>query len=419
MQGKNNMKIVLVLGTGAQGSAVARLLEKEPKVKKIICADYDMKAAEILSKDLSKAVAVQVNAKNVKDIVRIGQGVDIIVNGLPINFNMTVMNAALELKANYQDLCMTVIDGKDGVDSTRYMFTEMDKKFREAGVLAITNTGSAPGLANVLVREISEMFDSVDSIEMNVYEGVWSKKFIPFWWSPDVAFEDMGETPIQFHNGKYIRTEVFGNPVMMKFPGIDKEIRMVDHNHEEPITMGINSETCLKGAKNILFRYGGPHVELSQALFNMGFLSKEEREYKGVKYTPFDLVIDHAPDAPKYKEEIEEIIKEGLITEEGAFQVLVKGEKDGKAMTVTAYVNSPGLIEAFKKAGISHEAYLTGQSAFIFTKMMLEDSVSQKGCIAPEVLDSKARQFFFDEAAKLGITFDKEVKMQDFASQRG
>ncbi len=413
------MKVVLVLGTGAQGSAVARLLEKEPVVDKIICADYDVQAAEILAKDLSKAVAVQVNAKNVKDIVRIGQGVDIIVNGLPINFNMTVMTAALELKANYQDLCMTVIDGKDGVDSTRYMFTEMDKKFREAGVLAITNTGSAPGLANVLVREISEMFDSVDSIEMNVYEGVWSKKFIPFWWSPDVAFEDMGETPVQFHNGKFIKTEAFGNPVMMKFPGIDKEIRMVDHNHEEPITLGINSETCLKGAKNILFRYGGPHVELSQALFNMGFLSKKEREYKGVKYTPFDLVIEHSPGAPKYKEEIEEIIEKGLITEEGAFQVLVKGEKDGKPMTVTSYVNAPGLIEAYQKAGISHESYLTGQSAFIFTKMMLEDAVSQKGCIAPEVLDSKARQFFFDEAAKLDITFDKEVKTQDFASLRG
>ncbi len=314
---------------------------------------------------------------------------------------------------------MTEVDGKDAVESNRHMFTEIDRRFKEAGKLAITNTGSAPGLVNVLVREVAEMFDSVDSIEMNVYEGVWSHKFIPFWWSPDVAFDDMSIVPIQFKDGKHIRTEQFGNPVMMQFPGIDKEIRMVDHNHEEPITMGINSESYLKGAKNIIFRYGGPHVELSQALFNMGFLSKEEREYKGIKYTPFDLVIDHAPDAPKYKKEIEEIIKEGLITEEGAFQVLVKGEKDGKSMTVTSYVNAPGLIEAYQKAGISHEAYLTGQSAFIFTKMMLDDAVSQKGCIAPEVLDSEARQFFFDEAEKLDITFDKEVKTQDFASQRG
>ncbi len=404
------MKTVLVLGTGVQGSAVARLLEKEPKVKKIICADYDMKAAEILAADLTKAEAVQVNAKNVSDIVKIGLGADIIVNGLPISFNMIVMEAALKLKANYQDLCMTEIEGMDEVEATHYMFTEMDRKFKEAGTLAITNTGSAPGLVNVLVREVAEMFDSVESIEMNVYEGVWAKKFIPFWWSPDVAFEDMGLDPIRFENGKHISTEPFANPVMMQFPGIDKEIRMVDHNHEEPITMGINSDTCLKGVQNIVFRYGGPHVELSQALYNMGFLSKEEREYKGIKYTPFDLVIDHAPAAPKYREEIEAVIEKGLVTEEGAFQVLMKGTKDGNPMTVTSYVNAPGLIEAYEKAGISHEAYLTGQSAFIFTKMMVESAVTQTGCIAPEVLDCDARKFFFDEAAKLDITFDKIVE---------
>lgn len=401
------MKTVMVLGTGAQGSAVARLLEKEPNVGKIICADYDIKAARVLADDLSKAVAFQVDASDVSDIVKIGKGTDIIVNGLPIDFNMKVMEAALELKANYQDLCMTEIEGMDEVEATRYMFDEMDMKFREAGALAITNTGSAPGLVNVLVREITESFDSVDSIEMNVYEGVWAKKFIPFWWSPDVAFTDMSLDPIRFHKGEHIATEPFGNPVMMNFPGVDKEIRMVDHNHEEPITMGLNSKKCLKGVKNIVFRYGGPHVELSQSLYNMGFLSKEEREFNGVKYTPFDLVIEHAPAAPKYKEEIQEVLKTGLVSEEGAFQVLVRGEKEGKSMTVTSYVNTPGLIDSYRKAGISHEAYLTGQSAFIFTKMMVEDAVDQKGCIAPEVLDEGPRKFFFDEAAKLDITFDK------------
>jgi saccharopine dehydrogenase-like NADP-dependent oxidoreductase len=406
------MKTVMVLGSGAQGSAVAKLLEKEPQVKRIICADYDSRAAETLAAGLSKAEAAQVNAKDVDDIIRAARGVDIIVNGLPISFNMTVMEAALAVKANYQDLCMTEIDGMDEVEATRFMFTEMDRRFKEAGVLAITNTGSAPGLVNVLVREVAERFDAIDSIEMNVYEGVWAKKFVPFWWSPDVAFADMALDPIRFENGKHVSYEPFAHPVMMRFPGVEKEIRMVDHNHEEPITMGINADKYLKGAKNIVFRYGGPHVELSQALYNMGFLSHEEREFKGARYTPFDLVIHHAPAAPKYKEEIEEVIKEGLITEEGAFQVVIKGEKEGKPLTVTSYVNAPGLIEAYEKAGISHEAYLTGQSAFIFTKMMVEDAVTQKGCIAPEVLEEGARRFFFNEAAKLEITFDEIIEQK-------
>jgi len=318
------MKKVMIIGVGAQGSTIAKRLDEEENVSQIICADYDLKAANELEKTLGKASAVQVNANDVKDIINAADNADIIVNGLPIQFNLNVMEAALEIGACYQDLCMTYLEGQTSQEATRFIFKAQDKKFKEKGVLAMTNTGSAPGLVNVIVRETTEMTDSCDRIEMNVYEGVWSKIFIPFWWSPEVAFEDMAETPTRFENGKFVKTEPFANPVMMTFKGIDKPIRMVDHAHEEPITMGINADSYLKGAKNILFRYGGPHVELSQALYNMGFLSSEEQEHKGMKYIPFDLIIANAPPAPKYQDEIKKIIDGGLISEEGAFQVLVE-----------------------------------------------------------------------------------------------
>lgn len=400
----------MIIGVGAQGSTIAKRLNEEENVSQIICADYDLKAADELGKTLEKATAVQVNANDVNDIVKAADNAEIIVNGLPIQFNMNVMEAAIEVGACYQDLCMTYMDGKTSTEATKFIFDEQGKKFKEKGVLALTNTGSAPGLVNVVVRETTELLDSCDSIEMNVYEGVWSKKFVPFWWSPEVAFEDMGEDPTRFENGKFVDTEPFANPVMIKFKGVDKEIRMVDHNHEEPITLGINAERYLKGARNILFRYGGPHVELSQALYNMGFLSKEEKEHNGMKYIPFDLTIANAPPAPKYQDEIKEIIDGGLISEEGAFQVLVEGKKDGKPVRITSYVNAPGLIEAFEKSGLTHESYLTGQCAFIFTKMLVNDVIQQKGAIAPEVLNAAERKYFFKEAEKLDITIDQTIE---------
>jgi len=404
------MKKVMIIGVGAQGSTIAKRLNEEENVSQIICADYDLKAADELGKTLEKATAVQVNASEVKNIINAADNADIIVNGLPIQFNMNVMEAALAIGACYQDLCMTYLEDITSVEATKFIFTEQDKKFKEKGALAVTNTGSAPGLVNVVVRETTELLDSCDSIEMNVYEGVWSKIFIPFWWSPEVAFEDMGENPTRFENGEFVDTEPFANPVMIKFKGVDKEIRMVDHNHEEPITLGINAEKYLKGARNILFRYGGPHVELSQALYNMGYLSKEEKEFNGMKYIPFDMTIANSPAAPKYQDEIKEIIDGGLVTEEGAFQVLVKGQKDGKPVKITSYVNAPGLIEAFEKSGLTHESYLTGQSAFIFTKMLVNDVIQQKGAIAPEVLNSEERKYFFNEAQKLDITIDQIIE---------
>ena len=275
------MKKVMIMGVGAQGSTIAKRLNEEENVSSIICADYDLKAADELGKTLEKATAVQVNANDVNDIVKAADNADIIVNGLPIQFNMNVMEAALTIGASYQDLCMTYLDGKSSEQATRFIFSEIGKRFEEKEALALTNTGSAPGLVNVVVRETTEMMDACDSIEMNVYEGVWSKKFIPFWWSPEVAFQDMGDNPTRYENGKFVNTEPFDNPIMIKFKGIDKEIRMVDHNHEEPVTLGINADAYLKGAKNILFRYGGPHVELSQALYNMGYCQKRKKSSTG------------------------------------------------------------------------------------------------------------------------------------------
>jgi saccharopine dehydrogenase (NAD+, L-lysine-forming) len=404
------MKKVLIIGVGAQGSTIAKRLNEEDNVSQIICADYDLKAANELEKTLEKATAVQVNGNVVDDIIKAADNADIIVNGLPIQFNMNVMEAALAIGADYQDLCMTYMDGKTSEEAMRFIFEEQGKRFQENGVLALTNTGSAPGLVNVVVRETTETLDACDSIEMNVYEGVWSKKFIPFWWSPEVAFDDMGEVPTRFVNGKFVDTEPFANPVMIKFKGVDKEIRMVDHSHEEPITLGINAESYLKGAKNILFRYGGPHVELSQALYNMGYLSKEEKEFNGMKYVPFDMTIANSPAAPKYQEEIKDIIDGGLVSEEGAFQVVVDGTKDGKPTRITCYVNAPGLIEAFEKSGLTHETYLTGQCAFIFTKMLVNDVIKQKGAIAPEVLGAAERKYFFKEAQKLEITMEQIIE---------
>jgi saccharopine dehydrogenase (NAD+, L-lysine-forming) len=404
------MKKVMIIGVGAQGSTIAKRLNEEQNVSQIICADYDFKAADELGRTLEKATAVQVNASEVSDIVKAADNADIIVNGLPIQFNLNVMEAALEIGACYQDLCMTYIDGQTSEQATRAIFSEQGKKFKEKGALALTNTGSAPGLVNVIVRESTELLDSCERIEMNVYEGVWSEQFIPFWWSPEVAFEDMAADPTRFENGKFVDTTPFANPVMMKFPGVDKEIRMVDHNHEEPITLGINADAYLKGARNILFRYGGPHVELSQALYNMGYLSSEEKEHNGMKYVPFDLTIANTPPAPKYQDEIKGIIDQGLITEEGAFHVLVEGEKDGKPVRITNYVNAPGLIEAFEKSGLTHESYLTGQCAFIFTKMLVNDVIQQQGAIAPEVLNTEERKYFFNEAQQLGITVDRTIE---------
>jgi len=145
----------------------------------------------------------------------------------------------------------------------------------------------------------------------------------------------------------------------------------------------------------------------------MGLLSSEPRTVKGVAMAPMDLVLDLCPPAPKYPDEIKAIIHEGVITEEAAFLVRVEGHKQGKPVKIDSYANAPGLVESFALSELSHEAYMTGQCAAVFVKMMVENTFSKKGLYVPEQLEADTRACFFEELAKLHITVDEIISNEN------
>ena len=402
------MKKIMIMGAGAQGSTIAKRMQEEPSLEEIVCADYDMRAAQELEKALPKAKAVKVDATRVADVVGAADGSELIVNGLPPEFNMRVMDACLEVGACYQDLASGPVEDEEFIDAVRKQFGR-DQEFKDAGLAALTNTGSAPGVANVVTREAVDKFDSVDTIEILVYEGIWSKRFIPFWWSPDTAFGDMAADPVVFRNGKFEYVPPFNDPTMVEFRGLGTR-RMYDHEHEEPVTMGLMANKYLKGVKNVSFRYGGPACELAKSLNDMGLLSSEPVEVDGAPVVPMHLISKLTPPAPKYRDEIQEVLDEGLEMEEGAFLVRVDGKKGGEDLRIDSYVNAPGLRESFAKAGISHESYYTGQGASLFTKMLVNGKIDLKGVFPPEALGADARAYYLREAAKLDITVDEIIQ---------
>jgi len=403
------VKKIIIVGVGAQGSTIARRLDDHPAVAEIICADYDIKAAEKLSGSLNRSRAVQLDAGEVNNVIQAAQGCDMIVNGLPLEYNLIIMEAALALNASYVDLAGPM--EKIGfVESYRLIFSEWHEKFKAKGLTALVGCGSSPGLANLIARESVDKLDTCDHIGIYVYEGVWARRFTPFWWSPEVAFGDMAFKTFRFENGNIIADEPFSRPVMMNFRGIDRKIYMVDHEHDEPVTMGLLADQVLKGVKNVEFKYGGPQVELSESLYKMGLLSKEPLAVNGAEIAPLKLVLKLCPPAPKFPDEIKAILDEGLLLEEGAFLVRVEGDKGDHPVRIDCYVNAPGLVEAFEKSELSHEAYLRGQCAAVFVKMLVDDAFTESGLFVPEQLPADARQYCFEELAELDITVDEIVE---------
>lgn len=403
------MKKVLVLGVGAQGSAAAKKLELEPNVGEIVCADMDARAVDALVRDLSKARGTVVDAHDKDSIVAAARGVDLILNGLPLECTKNVLEAALEVGTNYQDYAATTALHEDWVESIRIQYEEYGPRFAAIGRLALVGTGSAPGLICAVTRDAMRYLDSCHTIYNFVWEGVEAKRFLPFWWSPVTALHDMSQEGYAFEDGKLVRTPAFGLPVTRRYHYMDREVVFREHCHDEPLHYSFNAEKFLKGAKNAYFKYAGVGMEFAAPLYRAGLLSHKKEDVCGVQVAPFDVILKHIPPAPKFREDIEEILREGLVTDAGCMAVEAYGLWEGEETKVETHVMAPGLVESFRRAGITAEMYLTGQGGFLFSKLFLNDHFDQVGLISSDMLTMEQVDAYFGYAAELGITLETKV----------
>ncbi len=428
------MKRILVLGVGAQGSAAAKRLDNEPNVSEIICADYDMKAVESVVASITKGRGVFVDAHDRQSIIDAAQGVDLILNGLPLECTENVLEAALAVKANYQDYAGTteLYDmwfqsdlGKAPDEnpphfgdkyttqwyySVKAMYELYGPRFEAIDRLALFGTGSAPGLICAATRDAMRYLDTCETIYNIVWEGVYAKRFLPFWWSPITALTDMSEMALAYEDGKFISTQAFGLPMQRQYEYMDEPVTFYEHCHDEPLQYGINAEKYFKGCKNAYFKYAGAGMDFAKSFYETGMLSHDPVMYDGKEIVPFDFVLSFVPPAPKYKEEIQEIIDEGLVSDSGCMVIEAYGKKDGKDVLVETHVFAPGLVESFEKAGITAEMYLTGQGGYLFSKLFVNDELHQKGVISSDMLTFEQVDTYFKYAAELDITLETKIK---------
>ena len=130
---------IFILGAGATGSLLAQLLERQGH--HVQCGDRDPgRARRFLGKKSPIAVA-QVNARNLRGILRAAKGCQLIVNASASVFNEIVLRAALRLRAHYLDLSSHLTRQPFHAEQFRYA-----KKFEQKNRAAVINAGAAPGL---------------------------------------------------------------------------------------------------------------------------------------------------------------------------------------------------------------------------------------------------------------------------------
>jgi saccharopine dehydrogenase (NAD+, L-lysine forming) len=220
---------IFVLGAGATGSLLAQLLERQGHT--VWCGDRDPERARRFLGKKSTIAVTEVNARNLRGIVRAAKGCQLIVNATASVFNEIVLRAALRLRAHYVDLSSHLRRHPFKAEQFRYA-----KKFEEKNRVALVNTGVAPGLTNLLVKRAADMLDEVQAVHIRLYESSESDDPISQW-SPEVSFDEAVSHPRIYRNGKFQLGKRFSEIEKFRFPDPIGTVRVVLAAQDEVATL--------------------------------------------------------------------------------------------------------------------------------------------------------------------------------------
>ena len=394
---------VLVVGCGAQGKVISTYLSRSREAEEILLGDVNVEMCRqhVNRVNSEKLSAYAVDASNVHAVAELAERADIILNAVPPQFNLTLMDAALKSETSYVDLAF---------GPPYDMFDKQmakDVAFKEKKLTALTCTGSSPGIVNVIAANAADELDTVKSVRLRIGDVVHSKELISTW-SPETMLGDMAEEPIVFENSEYKRVPPFSGEEVFNFPQPVGPQPTFMHVHEEAITL---PRFIGKGISYLDIKLGTPDMPLIKSLVDLGLCNSDPIEVDGGNVIPRHLLLRLFPPTPT-PEEIVKKLAAGIITD--AYQtyvVEIVGEKENRPVTYTYTVSSPSLRQVQETMpGATHESYLTGTSAAVFSEMLGEGKITMKGVIAPECLDSGAREEYLARIAKLNVKVGVIIK---------
>ncbi len=361
---------IFVLGAGATGSLLAQLLERQGHT--VWCGDRDPERGRRFLGKRSTIAVTEVNARNLRGIVRAARGCNLIVNASASVFNLIVMRAALRLRAHYVDLSSHLT--RNPFKAEQFAFA---KRFEEKNRTALINAGAAPGLTNLLAKRAAEMFDEVESVHIRLYESSESDDPISQW-SPEVTFDEAISNPRVYREGKFRMEKRFAELEKFRFAEPIGNANVVLAAQDEVATI-----PYLIPLKNMDVKIGGNEFDRLRRWYKQGKLSKS----RGIVRQRFPQT-----SSPRM---IAKLIRQGILQNARfAAAVLVRGMKRGKKedhyLLVRTDCNFPTLYQ-IRQQGLytTPVAYATAHIAALFIKFFPRDIA---GVFAPEALPLETRR---------------------------
>ena len=361
---------IFVLGAGATGSLLAQLLERQGHT--VWCGDRDPERARRFLGKKSTIPLTEVNARNLRGIVKAAKGCRLIVNASASVFNEIVLRAALRLRSHYLDLSSHLTRHPFRAEQFRYT-----KRFEAKNRAALINAGVAPGLTNLLVKRAAELLDEVEAVHIRLYESSESDDPISQW-SPEVSFDEAVSHPQVYRDGKFRLGKRFSEIEKFRFVDPIGTARVVLAAQDEVATL-----PHFIPMRDLDVKIGGNEIDRLRRWHKQGKLSKS----RGMARQRFPQT-----SSPRL---IAKLIRQGILQNARfAAAVLVRGVKRGKKEDQRLLIRSdctfPTLYQIRQQGRFTTPvAYATAHVAALFIKFFPRDLA---GVFAPEMLPPEIRR---------------------------
>ncbi|MFO0695150.1 MAG: saccharopine dehydrogenase NADP-binding domain-containing protein [Polyangiales bacterium] len=359
-------KVVVLGGCGGIGNVAVKALAALEAFDEIVVADVRADEAAKLAQGFGKPgiTSTAVDATSPDSLASAMKGATVVLNcvGPFYRFGPPILEAAIRAKVDYVDIC-------DDLAPTRVML-EMDAAAKEAGISALIGMGNSPGLANVFVKLVKDLFlDQVEEVDiMHIHggepeEGAAVVKHRIHAMVHDVPLFLDGE----FVNVRQLEESGQAHVVETDFRNVGK-FPVYPYPHPETITLP-KYIPGLKRATNLGVIFPLSYFHLTQEMVRVGACSEEPLRVHGQDVVPLDFSVAHI-----LRRRPELLAAAGVTGPAGCLKVVVAGQKGGKRQTFVLQLSS-------KSVGAGEG---TGIPAAVGAALMGQGKIPSKGVFPPE-----------------------------------
>jgi hypothetical protein len=374
---------VFILGVGATGSLLAKLLIRQGH--QVLCGDRDLVRARAFLGEHSTLEVQRVNARNPCSIVKAAKGCHLLVNACSAVFNKAILRVALRLRSHYIDTASRLTQSPFRPEQYRF-----DRLFRESNRLALIHAGVAPGLTNLLVMQAAAGLDTIERVQVRLFEETASDNPVSQW-SADDSFDEAVSRPRIYRNGRFELGERFGERELFRFPAPIGQVGVLLAAQDEVVTIPHVLQIREMDAK-----IGGIDMERLRRWYRQGKLSRSR-----------GLVEARFPATPTPRA-MSKLVRRGILRNERfATAVLVYGRKRTSPFMIRWDARFPSLFE-LRRRGLtcSPVAWSAAHLTALFVKHLPRELA---GVYVPEALPIATRRNILRAARSSGIRLTRKV----------